>query len=153
PGPVRAWPVPGGRVPRPGPGRRVKTRRASWPTWALRQIRYQLLIFWRISIALFFTILLQLIMLVLFGALYGDTTIDAGDGQWNLSQFYVGGLGAFTAVSATYTNLATMVPIRRDEGILKRWRGTPLPPSAYMAGFVGSSLVLALVGTAIMFGV
>lgn len=127
--------------------------RASWPTQALRQVRYQLLIFWRTPIALFFTILLPLIMLVLFGAIFGDVTIDESAPGWSLAQFYVGGLGAFTAVSATYTNLATMVPIRRDEGILKRWRGTPLRPSAYMAGFVGSSLILALVGTGIMFAI
>ena len=37
-----------------------------------------------------------------------------------MQQFYTGGLAAFTAVSATYTNLVNVVPIRRDEGILKR---------------------------------
>lgn len=132
---------------------RAVSKRSSWATEALRQVRYQLLIFWRTPIALFFTILLPLIMLVLFGAIFGDTTIDAANPGWSMAQFYVGGLGAFTAVSATYTNLATMVPIRRDEGILKRWRGTPLRPSAYMAGFVGSSLILAVVGTGIMLAI
>ena len=37
----------------------------------LRQIRYQLLTFWRTPIALFFTIVLPLVMLVLFNALFG----------------------------------------------------------------------------------
>jgi ABC-2 type transport system permease protein len=53
-------------------------------------------------------------------------------------------------VSATYTNLANMVPIRREEGVLKRWRGTPLSTSVYLAGFIGSALVLAAAGAAIM---
>lgn len=132
----------------------MSTDRSSIAALCLRQVRYQLLIFWRTPIALFFTLALPLVMLVLFGAIFGSTELDAGaSGRWTLSQFYVGGLGAFTAVSATYTNLATMLPIRRDEGVLKRWRGTPLPTAVYIAGFVGSALVLALVGAAIMLGV
>jgi ABC-2 type transport system permease protein len=62
-------------------------------------------------------------------------------------QFYTGGLAAFTAVSATYTNLVNVVPIRRDEGILKRWRSTPIPPSVYLAGWVLSAVTIAFLGT------
>lgn len=132
----------------------MSTRRPSLAALVVRQVRYQLLIFWRTPIALFFTLLLPLVMLVLFGAIFGSAELDTGAaGEWTLSQFYVGGLSAFTAVSATFTNLATMLPIRRDEGVLKRWRGTPLPIGVYIAGFVGSAIVLALAGAAIMLGV
>lgn len=117
----------------------------------LGQVRYQLLMFWRTPVALFFTILLPLIMLVLFNSLFGDATVTVeGGGEWPVRQFYTGGLAVFTAVSATYTNLANMVPIRREEGVLKRWRGTPMPTGVYIAGFVGSALVLALFGTLLM---
>lgn len=125
-------------------------------TWriVLGQIRYQLLMFWRTPVALFFTILLPLIMLVLFNSLFGDATVTVeGGGEWPVRQFYTGGLAVFTAVSATYTNLANMVPIRREEGVMKRWRGTPLPTSAYLAGFVGSALVLAALGTTLMLAI
>ena len=98
---------------------------------------------------MFFTIALPLIMLVLFNALFGDNEVDTGAGSWPLSQFYTAGLAAFTAVSATFTNLANVVPIRRDEGVLKRWRGTPLPPWVYLAGLIGSAIVLAAVGVLI----
>ena len=118
-----------------------------------RQIRYQLLSFWRTPIALFFTIVLPLTMLVLFNSLFGDDQIETDEGSWPVSQFYTGGLAAFTAVSATYTNLANIVPIRRDEGVLKRWRSTPLPPWGYLAGIVGASLVIAAVGVALMLAV
>lgn len=114
------------------------------------QIRYQLLMFWRTPVALFFTILLPLIMLLLFNSLFGDQTVTVEGGEWPARQFYTGGLAVFTAVSATYTNLANMVPIRREEGVMKRWRGTPLPTGTYIAGFVGSALVLALLGTSLM---
>ena len=101
-----------------------------------RQTRYQLKYFVRVPVALFFTIILPLVMLVLFNALFGDNTIETDDGDWSIRQFYTGGLAAYTAVSATFSNLANMVPIRRDEGVLKRWRSTPLPTWIYIAGFI-----------------
>jgi ABC-2 type transport system permease protein len=126
---------------------------SGWPsTLALvwRQVRYQLLLFWRVPVGLFFTLVLPLIMLVLFNALFGDTIVDTGSGEWPVRQFYTGGLAVFTAVSATYTNLANMIPIRRDEGVLKRWRGTPMPTSIYVAGAIGGAVVLAFIGVTIM---
>ncbi|MEX2626939.1 MAG: ABC transporter permease [Ilumatobacteraceae bacterium] len=116
------------------------------------QIRYQVLLFWRVPIALFFTLLFPLMVLVLFNALFGDTSVPTEGGEWPIRQFYTGGLAVFTAVSATYTNLANMVPIRRDEGVLKRWRGTPLPTWVYVAGAIGSSVAIALLGVVIMLG-
>jgi ABC-2 type transport system permease protein len=114
------------------------------------QTRYQLVTFWRIPVAMFFTLGLPLVMLVLFNALFGDGTIEVDGGNWSVQQFYTGGLAAFTAVSATFTNLATMVPIRRDEGVLKRWRATPLPTWVYIGGFILSALLIAAVGMALM---
>lgn len=119
------------------------------------QIRYQLMVFARTPVAVFFTVALPLIMLVLFNALFANEEQIAGpDGDsWPLQQFYVGGLAAFTAVSATFTNLANVVPIRRDEGILKRWRSTPLPPWACIGGFVGSATIVAAGGVIVMWTV
>jgi ABC-2 type transport system permease protein len=118
-----------------------------------RQLRYQLLSFWRTPIALFFTVILPLTMLVLFNALFGGEDVTTDGGTWPVSQFYTGGLAAFTAVSATFTNLANLVPIRRDEGVLKRWRGTPLPPRTYVAGLVAASIVIAACGVVLMLAV
>ncbi|TVR26117.1 MAG: hypothetical protein EA389_06555 [Ilumatobacter sp.] len=127
----------------------------SFPSTAgliVAQIRYQLLLFVRVPVGVFFTLALPLIMLVIFNALFGDVTVMTDGGEWPMRQFYTGALAVFAAVSATYTNLANMVPIRRDEGVLKRWRGTPLPTSVYVAGAVGSSVVIAAVGVVIMLG-
>ncbi len=129
---------------------------SAFPTAApllARQARYQMLTLWRIPVALFFTLALPIIMLVLFNAMFGDEMIDTPDGEWPTRQFYTGGLAAFTAVSATYTNLANMVPLRREEGVLKRWRGTPLPPWLYIAGFLVSAVLIALIGVVLMLGI
>jgi ABC-2 type transport system permease protein len=119
------------------------------PVQLLRHVGYQIRTFVRTPIAVFFTILLPLIMLVLFNALFGGNEVDTGSGQWPLSQFYTGALAAFTAVSATFTNLANIVPIRRDEGVLKRWRGTPERSWVFLGGLVGSALALAAAGVVI----
>ncbi|MEP6295931.1 MAG: ABC transporter permease, partial [Ilumatobacter sp.] len=116
----------------------------------VRQTRYQILYFFRVPVALFFTLILPIVMLVLFNALFGDQSIEAGDGEWPIRQFYTGGLAPYTAVSATYSNLGNMVPIRRDEGILKRWRSTPLPTWAYLSGLILSSIVIAVASVILM---
>jgi ABC-2 type transport system permease protein len=115
-----------------------------------QQTRYQVVTFRRIPVAFFFTLALPLIMLILFNALFGDGEVDTPEGSWPIGQFYTGGLAAFTAVSATFTNLANMVPIRRDEGVLKRWKGTPLPTWTYIAGFVLSAVFIAFIGVIMM---
>lgn len=119
----------------------------STPSLIADQTKYQVLTSLRSPVGMFFTIGLPTIMLVLFNALFGDGTIETPQGDWSVQQFYTGGLAAFTAVSATYTNLVNVVPIRRDEGILKRWRSTPIPPSVYLAGWVLSALAIAVLGT------
>ncbi|MGA1346392.1 MAG: ABC transporter permease [Ilumatobacteraceae bacterium] len=132
--------------------------RPAWPGSAgmlLRQVRHQLTMFWRVPVAVFFTVALPIVILVVFNAVFGGGTISDPAGEWPISQFYVGALAAFTAVSATYTNLANMVPIRREEGVLKRWRATPLPVGILVAGHVLAAVVIALVGavTVLVLGV
>lgn len=129
------------RAPFPRSGRLLTT-----------QTRFQLVEFVRIPAAIFFTIVLPLVMLVLFVALFGNVEVDTGTGTWRLSQFYVASIAGFTAVSGTFTNLANMVPYRRQDGIMKRWRGTPLPRWIYLGGFVGSAVVVAVAGVLIMVG-
>lgn len=121
----------------------------SWPsTPALvaEQSRYQVLTFVRSPVGMFFTLGLPIFMLVLFNSLFGGGTVETDAGAWSVQQFYTGGLAAFTAVSATYTNLVNVVPIRRDEGILKRWRSTPIPPGVYLSGWILGALSIAVLG-------
>lgn len=121
----------------------------SWPSTVslvAEQTRYQILLFVRSPVGMFFTLGLPIFMLVLFNSLFGDGTVDTPAGSWSVQQFYTGGLAAFTAVSATYTNLVNVVPIRRDEGILKRWRSTPVPPGVYLAGWIAAAVSIAIVG-------
>ncbi len=117
------------------------------------QIRYQNTTFWRTPIAAFFTIVFPLMFLIVFTLVFPNEPI-AGLGV-TTAQFYAPSLAVFGAVSATFTNLATGTAIARDDGILKRVRGTPLPPWIYIAGRIGSACYLAVLsaGMMLLFGV
>ena len=115
-----------------------------------RQVRYQNKLFWRSPVAAFFTLAFPLMFLVVFALLFGSEEI--GNSGLTAAQFYAPALAVFGAVSATFTNLAIGTAIARDDGILKRMRGTPLPPWIYMAGRVGSAVYLAVISVLIMLG-
>lgn len=124
----------------------------STPGLFAQQVRYQLLTFVRSPVGMFFTLVLPLLMLVLFNALFGGDTVDSPYGAWPVRQYYTGGLAAFTAVSATYTNLVNVVPIRRDTGTLKRWRSTPIPTGVYLTGWIASAVIVAAGGVVLQLG-
>jgi ABC-2 type transport system permease protein len=116
-----------------------------------QQFRYQNKVFWRTPIAAFFTIVFPLMLLVLFTAIFGNEEIE-GLGI-TTAQYFTPGLAVFAAVSATYTNLAIGTAIARDNGILKRIRGTPIPPWAYIAGRIVSAVYLAFIAMVLMMAV
>jgi len=127
------------------------SERTSDFTLVWQQIRYQNRIFWRTPISAFFTLVFPLMFLFVFVTLFGNDEI--GDLGVTTAQFYAPALAVFGAVSATYTNLAIGTAISRDEGILKRVRGTPLPPWIYMAGRVGSAVWIAFMAVLLMMSV
>ena len=122
--------------------------RPSDGTLVFGQVRYQNTIFWRTPVAAFFTLVFPLMFLLVFTLIFGNEEIP--ELGVTTAQFYAPALAVFGAVSATYTNLAIGTAIARDNGILKRIRGTPIPPWGYMAGRVASSVYLAFLAMALM---
>jgi ABC-2 type transport system permease protein len=114
-----------------------------WLTVLVRQIRYEQKFYWRSPSSAVFTFAFPILLLVIFATINQGGTIAALGGI-NYNQFYVPGIVAFSVISACYTNLAISLCFRRDAGVLKRIRGTPLPPWVFMAGNIGSSLVVSL---------
>jgi ABC-2 type transport system permease protein len=136
----------------------VAERPSAWPRSSrllAAQVVAQLRVFLRIPVALFFTVALPLLIVVLFNLIFGGAgaTIETSTGPWSIQQFYVTALAAFEVVSATFTNLANMIPDRRQDGVMKRWRGTPLPAWTYLSGFVGAGLAIAAAGFALIVGI
>lgn len=100
---------------------------------AARQVRYENRAFWRNPPAAFFTFVFPLVFMVVFNVLFGE----------GAARFFTPAIIVFAVVTATFTNLAMTVAIARDEGILKRVRGTPLPAWAYFAGRIGHAVLIA----------
>ena len=115
-----------------------------------RCIRIQNRVFWRTPVAAFFTLVFPILMLVLFTAIFGNDSFDSVYGEVTSSQFYTPGLAVFAAASSTYTGLCLNLAGRRELGILKRVRGTPLPRRIYLGGVVLSAVWIAALGVAAM---
>lgn len=101
------------------------------------ELRAQLLLYVRSKELAFFTFLLPLILFVLLGSVYGGDRIEGFKG----SHFLEAGMLGYGVVSTAFAGLAIFMVIRRESGILKRVRATPLPPSAYIAAVLVSTLV------------
>ena len=119
----------------------------------IQQSAHQLRLFVRVPVAVFFTLALPFVVLVIINATSGERFLTDGNGDWPVDAFVCVAISAFTAVSATFTNLANMVPIRREEGVLQRWRSTPLPVWVLVGGHVLSAMAIAVLSTIFMLGV
>ena len=121
----------------------------------LRQVRYTNKAFWRNPASAFFTFAFPLMFLVIFTSLLGDGELTISGYDVPLVTYYVVAEAAFGVISACYTNIAISVSFQRDQGILKRTRGTPLPGWAYMSARVVHAMVIAfvLVAITVAFGV
>ena len=113
-------------------------------TLVLRQIRYEWVAFWRNPAAAFFTFVFPLLFLVIFNMVFGNAEISVPGGTARASTFYVPAIAAMSIVNACFTSLAMSVTISRDAGVLKRVRGTPLPPWAYLTARIGLVTLVAL---------
>ena len=89
--------------------------------------------------AVVFTFAFPILLLVIFGAVFGRADLDGGV---TFAQVFVAGMIAAGLFASSFQNLAIAIPIERDSGALKRLAGTPMPPSAY---FVGKIVLVAVV--------
>lgn len=115
------------------------------------QTKYQNMIFFRNPTAAFFTLFFPLMIFVVFSLIFGNDVIE-GLGV-TTAQYYAPAMAVFGAVSATYTNLGVTTAYQRDEGILKRIKGTPLPPVIYMGGKIVSAVTIAILSVVIMMAI
>src|SRR3954462_4627215 len=99
-------------------------------TW--RQYRLERKMFWRNPSAAFFNFLLPLIFLSLFGAIFSGS-------QKNLDVI-VPGIAGMSIMSTTFSALAMNMVFLREQGVLKRLRGTPLPSGAYLGGLAAHAI-------------
>jgi ABC-2 type transport system permease protein len=136
-----------GRVPlvevRPSP--RPSLGLASW-----RRFTIELLQFRRSREAVFFTIAFPLVMLALFGTIFGGASLGPESAGVTFAQYFIASMMAAGVWGSCFTNLAISVPTERDSGALKRLAGTPMPVTAYFAGKIGLVLLLSAFETVLL---
>jgi ABC-2 type transport system permease protein len=96
------------------------------------ELRGELLLYVRSRELAFFTFLLPMIFFVLLGSTYGKDTVDGVKG----SHFLEAGMIGYGAISIAFAGLAIVLVLRRETGVLKRLRATPLPAPAYIAALL-----------------
>lgn len=117
-------------------------------TLVLWQIRYEQLAFWRDRRRAIFSFMFPLMMLLLFGSLNRHSTVQTDNGTIPYLTFFVPGIIAYGVVTTTFSNLAVSLAAAREQGLLKRIKGTPLPWWAFFGGRAGSAICVTAAMTA-----
>jgi ABC-2 type transport system permease protein len=107
-----------------------------------RQYRFERRMFWRNRSAAFFNFLLPLIFLALFGAI-----VSGHQGELDV---IVPGIAGMSVMSTTFTALAYNLTFLREQGVLKRIRGTPLPSGVYLGGLALNAVTNTAIQIAIV---
>jgi ABC-2 type transport system permease protein len=102
----------------------------------VHELKGELLLYVRSRELAFFTFLLPMIFFVLLGSTYGKDKVEGVRG----SNFLEAGMIGYGAISIAFAGLAIVLVIRREAGILKRLRATPLPAPAYVAALLAAFL-------------
>jgi len=114
----------------------------------LHQAFYDLRGFLRNRQGRFFTLVLPLLFLVIFVAVFGNDKV----GRLHLPAkvYYVPGISALAIIAASFVNLVISITVLREEAILKRRRATPVPAWALIAGRTLTALGVSLVSVIVL---
>jgi ABC-2 type transport system permease protein len=109
---------------------------------AWEQFRFERKLFWRNPSAAFFNFVLPLLLLLLIGTVFAS---DADE-----LDVLIPGIAGMSVMATTFNALAHAVVFLREQGILKRVRGTPIPAPSYLSGMLGSAVLNAVVQVALV---
>jgi ABC-2 type transport system permease protein len=103
----------------------------------LHELRYQQLVFWRSKEAALFIFLFPLLLFVLLGSVYSGKIYGVPAPMALLA-----GLIGYGCANTAFAGLAIQLVVRRELGILKRLRATPLSATTYIAAMLASTMIV-----------
>jgi ABC-2 type transport system permease protein len=109
---------------------------------AWHQYRLERKMFWRNPTAAFFNFVLPLLFLALFGAIFNGNQKDLN--------VIVPGIAGMSVMATTFSALAMNITFLREQGVLKRMRGTPLPTGSYLTAIGANAVTNAFLQVAIV---
>ena len=111
----------------------------------LHQLRFERRLFRRNPSAAFFNFVLPLLLLLLVASVFADDDEEL--------EVLIPGIAGMSIMATTFTALAFNMTFLREQGILKRVRGTPLPAGSYLGALVGSAVINAVVQVVLVFAI
>ena len=112
----------------------------------VHQLRAEQRVFWRSREAAIFIFVFPPLLFLLLGSVYGDGEIAGRP----VSSYLLAGMLGYAAANTAFGGLAIQLVIRREYGILKRIRSTPLPPWLYLGCVLISNLLVYALQTAVV---
>ena len=116
---------------------------------AAGQVRYQLLLLLRSPMGTFTAVIIPFIVLMALDI----ATPQVATRQLHhirYADFLVPAMATFALLNACYVSTITSVVIAREEGVLKRLHGTPLPLWAYVVGRIAASAVVGFMSVIVV---
>jgi ABC-2 type transport system permease protein len=110
------------------------------------QLKWEQRLFWRSRESAVFVFLFPILLFALLTAVYNGR-IDGHPASWAL----LAGMIAYGAANTAFAGLGITLVSRREIGILKRIRATPLPPAMYLAGVLVSIMIVFAIQVASLF--
>ena len=111
----------------------------------LHQVRGEQLLYWRTREAAIFTFAFPIMLFVLVGAVYKGTINGHPAGR----ELRAGLLG-YGLANTAFAGLAITLVVRRENGVLKRVRATPLPAATYVVALLSSMLLVFALEAVVM---
>lgn len=102
-----------------------------------RQYRFERRLFWRNPSAAFFNFALPLLFLLLIATVFHTDKKELNT--------LIPGIAGMAIMATTFSALAFNLTFYREQGILKRVLGTPLPRATYFGGLLASAVTNAVV--------
>jgi ABC-2 type transport system permease protein len=115
----------------------------------LHEVRTEQKLFWRNREAAFFTFLLPVVFFLILGSIYGNSRI-AEEHNLRAAPFLEAGMVGYGVASTAFAGLAITMVIRRESGVLKRIRATPLPPATYLLAVLLSTFLVLVIQTTLI---
>ncbi|MFG2101798.1 ABC transporter permease [Micromonospora echinaurantiaca] len=135
---------------KPAPRAAVAPARRRGPAaLALRQGRLEITQFLRSRESVVFTMGFPVIMILIFAAIFSD---EIAPGV-SYTQYFITGMIATGLMTVSFQNLGIWIPIERDRGVLKRYRGTPMPKWVWFAGKVLMVVAIGVAETVLLLAV
>jgi ABC-2 type transport system permease protein len=113
----------------------------------VHELRTELLLYSRSRELAFFTFLLPIIFFVLLGSVYGDSDRIKG---YRAPDYLLTGMLGYGVAATAFSGLAIVLVIRRETGVLKRLRATPLPASVYILAVLLTSLIAFMIEAVVL---